>query len=230
MDSTATGRLTRATVPGAQDRPLSATLRPAMHIVGSDSTAATIMNDYWWGTGSAAPPAPIEIPICWLSNPVPLRLNKPLNQATVSQSGGAGGYAVNRTSISAYTANPFDANLDTTVGDDAINLATFVTTYRAEPRTGIPTLVIDLLYRTESERRRILSVTQGRRIQLTGVPAEFPAGADSLVVTGVRHTIGEIVRQVSWTTEPVVGVTAGEPGPWFYLDSSRVSGTDIVPF
>lgn len=230
MDSTATGRLTRASIPGAPDRMMSTVLRPAMHIVGSDSTAAGAINDYWWGTGIAEPLPPVEIPLCWLSNPVRLRLNKPLNQATVSQAAGAVGYSINRASASAYTINPFSANLESAVAGDAQSLADFVTAYRAEPRVSSPTLVIDLLYRTESERRRILGVTAGRRIQLTGTPDEFPEGAGSLVVAGVHNAIGVSVRQVTWTTSPVIGVEPGTPGPWFYLDSSRPDSTDIVPF
>ncbi|NUT55443.1 MAG: hypothetical protein HOQ03_05610, partial [Thermoleophilia bacterium] len=97
MESTSTGRLTRATLPAYPGRQFSSTLRQRADVPGG--AAGQVLNDYWWGTGVSAPLPPVEIPLCWLSNPVRLRLIKPANVAIVSVSGGASGYAINRNSV-----------------------------------------------------------------------------------------------------------------------------------
>lgn len=68
---------------------------------------------------------------------------------------------------------------------------------------------------------------------ITGVPAgqaPWPEGTTNLIIEGIRHLIASNVRQVVWNTSPVVGSTAGTPGPWFRADSSFVDGTHKVPF
>lgn len=230
MSSTARGRLLQADLMAGAGRALSEMLRPGMHVPGSDTTAATVLNDYWWGTGVAAPPAPVQIPICWLSMPVRLRMEPPVNRATVDRPEASTAYRTDRPSLDEYGSYPFEATLTTLTDADPANLAAWVLTYRSQPQMSAPSLTIDLLYRTDSERRLILGVTIGRRIQLTGVPAEFPEGASSLIITGIQHTIGVAARRVTWTTDPVPGAVPGVPGPWFYLDTSVLDGTDVVPF
>lgn len=230
MSSTGRGQLLLSDLPTGSGRALAAMLRPQMHIPGSDTTAATILGDYWWGTGTAAPLPPVQIPICWLSMPVRLRMEQPVDQTTIDRPGGVPTYAIDRASIAEYGVYPFDATLATATAADPANLASWVLTYRSQPQMSAPSLTIDLLYRTDSEKRLVLGVAIGRRIQLTGVPAEFPEGASSLIVTGIQHTVGVTVRRVTWTTDPVPGTDPGVPGPWFYLDSSALGGSDVVPF
>lgn len=68
-------------------------------------------------------------------------------------------------------------------------------------------------------------------VTLTGPTAHgWPTGATELVVEGITHSITADVRTVTWNTAPIVGAVAGVPGPWFYLDDSRLGGTDVVPF
>jgi hypothetical protein len=174
--------------------------------------------------GGLAPP-PTEIPLLWLSQPLALRMEPPYNEANVNSV-----YAADQDSIDEYGANPFDATLAGAIGDDAGNLATWTVNRRADPRMRVTQLTVDLLYRTDTERQLLLSVRRNRRVRITGVPPEFPEGADSLIVTGITHEIGETVRRIHFTTQAVVGTTPGVPGPWFRLGTSALGGTDLVPF
>lgn len=58
----------------------------------------------------------------------------------------------------------------------------------------------------------------------------WPDGVTDLVIEGVTHHIGVDVRWVTWNTSPVIGSAPGVAGPWFRTDSSRLDGTDLVPF
>lgn len=219
----------RSLPPTNPDRQASSTLRPSA--VPGNSAAATVLNNYFWGTGVVAPPPPIEIPLLWLSQPLPHRMDPPYNDAEVTQAnGGSVARRRNRTSIDEVGVQPFGATLDTATGTDAVALAAYVIAQRGEARVRSPRLTVDLLYRTPSEQRLLLRIRRGRRILITGVPAGFPEGADSLVVTGVSHEIGVTVRLLHLTTAAVVGSTPGTPGPWFRLGSSVMGGTDTYPF
>lgn len=176
------------------------------------------------------PLPPLQIPICWLSNPVRLRMEQPVNYATVTQEGGTEARSRDTDSIDEYGQFPFTATLQTATNADPANLAHWTVTHKAEPRTRSPELVIDLLYRSDAEQQLIVEVQRGRRIQLTGVPPQFPEGAHSLIISGVTHQRGVSIRRVKWTTSAVVGTVPGVPGPWFRLGSSSLGGSDIVLF
>jgi len=191
--------------------------------------AATVLNDYWWGTGTITPPAPVKIPICWLSQPVRLRLDPPVNAATVSVPGGPTGRYKDDASIASTRSRfAFTATLTTVTPSDATNLAHWVVTYGIGQRTHSPELTIDLLYRTDAEKIRLLRITRGRRIEITGVPDNFPEGAAHQIVTGITHEIGLRVRRMRLTTAAVVGGEPGVAGPWVRLGASRPGGTDSL--
>lgn len=170
-------------------------------------------------------PAPVEIPICWLTQPVKLRLDTPFTTAQVDDAD-----VQNDAALAQFGDWPFTATLTTATAADSYNLAHWTVTYRAEPRMRSPRLSIDMLSRTDEEKLRLLGIERGQRILLTGVPAEFPEGAASLVVSGIGNEIGIAVRKIHFTTTAVIGVEPGTPGPWFRLGSSVLGGTDIVPF
>lgn len=220
MPSTGLGRAVGATVC----RRATLVARPD---VPSYTGATTPINDYFWPAG---PPAPVAVPLCWLTGTVSLRQRPAQNKAVVTGANSVAARAVNRPSVATYTATPFTATLDTACTADAGSLANWVVAYRSEPRVAIPQLVFNLLMRTDSERRLLLGVRLGRRITLTGTPAEFPAGANSLIVAGIGHTVGVQVRTLTWTLSPVDGAIAGTPGPWFRIGSSRWDGPDVVLF
>jgi hypothetical protein len=176
------------------------------------------------------PLAPAEIPICWLSQPLSLRLERPLNLAEVTQLDASTARSRDQASIAAYQVFPFTATLSTAVDADPANLAHWTVTYNASPRTRAPRLLINLIHRSEADKAYILGLTRGRRIRLMDIPPEFPAGADHLVIAGVTHVAGEFTRYVEWTTSPVIGSAPGVAGPWFRWGTSAWSGTDVRPF
>jgi len=176
------------------------------------------------------PPPPIDIPICWLSNPVNLRLERPFNYAAVTPQGFPTATKRDADSIAEVGVCPFEAALHTPIAADAANLANWIVTYQATPRTRAPSLLIDLMYRTDQERILLRRIERNMRIRLTGTPAEFPEGANSLVVTGITNELGLAVRQITLTTTYVLGSTPGVPGPWFRTDVSATDGTHVVPY
>lgn len=174
-------------------------------------------------------PAPHDIPICWLSGRVVLRLNPPYTTAAVTRDGSTA--SASSPELDTVVGDiPFTATLYSATGADATNLAHWTVTYRDKSRMRAPELVVDLMARTDDERLRLLRIKRGERVRLTGVPPEFPEGASSLVVGGIHHEIGSLVRKIRFTTQSVIGVVPGVPGPWFRLGTSEFGGTDIIPF
>lgn len=179
------------------------------------------------GVSTGLPPVPVEIPLCWLTSPVRLRLEKPLTTAAVSRVGHGTAYDSNGV---ARADQQFTATLDTACSADPSVLASWTVTYRAEARTRSPELILDLMHRTDAERVLILSIQRNQRIRITGVPPNFPEGADQLIVSGITDEIGVFARRVRFTTRPVVGTDPGIAGPWFRVGTSAVGGTHIIPF
>lgn len=181
--------------------------------------------------GLASPP--VNIPLLWLSQPLSHRLDQVYNETGVTQSGadiGAESRGRNLASIAEIGSSPFTASLATATAADPAALSSWTLNYRGDFRVRSPQLTVNFLYRTDAERQLLLSVQRNRRIRITGVPPEYPEGADSLVVTGISHTIGVATRLIHFTTRSVIGTTPGVPGPWFRVGSSAVGGSDIVPF
>lgn len=198
---------------------------------GERTGAATAADWYFAGLGA---PAPVQIPYLWLSPPAIWRPEKPYTSATI-----AGTYttarAADRASQARYGSRDYPATLSTACDADPAALATWVVAYYATdpdaaPRSRLARLSLRLNDRTTAEQWRILDVSEGTRIRVTGAPSTWPDGATEQVVEGVRHVIGDETRDVEWTTSPVVGSAAGTAGPWFRLDDSALDGTDVVPF
>lgn len=182
---------------------------------------------YGYRAVGGLPLAPAQIPVIWFSDPLSLRLVRPATHAEVTQNDGV---VARADAAGATVVVPFTATLFTGCDADPANLAHWVITYQAQARMTSPSLVIDLLYRTDAERIYLLGIGRNRRIQILGLPPQWPAGADSLVVRGIHHELGTQVRRIQWVTSPIVGLVAGVPGPWFRRGSSSRGGTDIRPF
>lgn len=182
------------------------------------------------GLSLGLPPVLVEIPICWLSQPVRLRLERPITTAAVTRTGHGTSYDSDAAALAEFGDQSFTAELDTACSADPAVLASWTVTYRSEPRTRSPELFINLMHRSDDERVRILRLQRNQRIQLTGVPPEFPEGAAHLVISGVTDAIGVMGRLVRFTTRPVIGTSPGVAGPWFRVGTSAVGGSHIVPF
>lgn len=182
------------------------------------------------GTSTGLPPTPVEIPLCWLSQPVRLRLERPITTAAVNRMGHGTTYDSDAAALATYGDQAFTATLDTVCSADPAVLASWTVTHRSTPRTRSPELIINLMHRSDDERVRILAIQRHQRIRLTGVPPEFPEGAAHLVVSGITDEVGVFARRVMFTTRPVIGTTPGVAGPWFRVGTSAVGGPHIVAF
>jgi hypothetical protein len=172
------------------------------------------------------PPAAVEIPLCWFTQPLRLRMDKPYTTATVDQPNFGTAYD----SSGAAQDSPFRATLQSITPGVAQNLATFTVTYRAEALTRCPELHLDLMHRTVAERVKLLRVRKNQRIHITGTPPEFPVGAEHLIVSGIVNEIGTQRRRIRWTTRPVIGTAPGVSGPWFYPGASTWGSSDAFIF
>jgi hypothetical protein len=179
---------------------------------------------------AGAAPVPFDIPLCWLTPPVTLRLEQPYTTAEISRDGGGTYRNVHAANRDEYGDFPYTATLATFTDTDPANLAHWTVTYRSIPRVRCSQIAINLMFRTDSERVDLLRIPRWSRIRLTGVPPEFPEGAASIVVAGAKHQIGLAGHMLYLTTAPVVGLVAGVPGPWFRYGQSSWGGTDVIPF
>lgn len=194
----------------------------------TDTHSSASVNDYFWGGG---PPPVTQIPYAWLSPAVRFRPDPPINVADVTQISGTSAHSVNRVSVATYGEYaPSPVQLATLCDADPSNLAVYTTGNYANPRTRCPQLTLNLLSRTDVECWLILGREIGNRIQITDAPSTWPEGTTSLVIEGIQHAIAVDMRLVTWDTSPIVGASPGVPGPWFRADSSRVDGTDKIPF
>lgn len=200
---------------------------------GWTSPGAELVRLYFFGN---TPPAPAEIPYSWIRTPARFRQDTLINTAVVAQTGGVTARARDAESIRGFgmTSIPFtldcaDATTPRLLADFTVDL---LATQPAEiPRTRIAELtLVPLIERTDAEIWRILDRKEGDRITITNAPADWPAGANSLVIVGIAHRVTVEGRIVTWRTTPVLGRVAGEPGPWFYTDTSFTGATDETPF
>jgi len=202
---------------------------------------SAVVNDWFWG--GQAPDATV-IPWTWLGAPLELRADQPINQATVTRDGDFQKVVNAAASQATYGVFAVSATMATLSVDDALNLATFLTTYYANPLMRCPTVSISLVHRNDEERWRVLGREIGDRFTLgpgtvqdapghttvLPVPAGLPIGAQSLVIEGIQTASSVTDRVVEWTTAPLLGASPGVEGPWFRIDQSSFGSSDAIPF
>lgn len=193
--------------------------------LGQDA-GKTLANELYYG---GYPPPPVQIPVSWIRAPARLRMDPPFARAEVGQTGGATARSHNPTAAVGGREWVFTETVASIVDVDAANLAQFITTYYDEPLPRGSALTLVLNDRTETEIWRILGVTQGRHIQITETSG-WPDGSTDLAVEGITHLVTADLRTVTWATAPIIGVTTGTAGPWFYAGDSTADGTDAAPF
>jgi hypothetical protein len=203
--------------------------------------AALVVNDWFWG--GQAPDATI-IPWTWLTTPLELRADQPINSASITRTDKFPAIVNAAASQATYGVFAVATTVDTLSTDDAANLAAFLTTYYANPMMRCPTVTLSLVHRNDEERWRILGREIGDRFTLgpgtvqdfpghttvLPVPAGLPLAAQSLVIEGISHDSSVLDRVVTWTTAPLLGASPGVEGPWFRIDRSFIGGADAIPF
>lgn len=217
-------------------------LRPDVTI--PTPAASLVVNDWFW---TGAPDATV-IPWTWLSMPLSLRQDQPINSATITGLGGNIATASAAASQATFSNFPVSGTLSTALAVDAANFAQFLVTYYANPLTRCPTWTFELSgtqFLADESKWRVLGRELGDRVTLgpstlvdpasgasviLPVPAGLPMGARSLVIEGIQHDSQPTARTVTWTTGALIGPTPGAEGPWFRLEYSFLGGTDALPF
>ena len=175
-------------------------------------------------------PVALQIPYAWLSRGLRFREDSPINDVTVSQAGGGSTRRTDAASISRYGVGSDPVTLETAVDADLSNRATWTVAAYKTPRMRCPQLVIDLLSRTDAERAQLLALDIGDRIQITGGPSTIPPEARHLIVEGfVPDEVGVEKREMTLTTSPVLGATAGT-APSCPMVGDLVSTTAVVAY
>lgn len=167
------------------------------------TTSDNVVTDLLWGQGG--PPPVTQIPYTWITG-LSFRSDLLRNVATIARTGGSTTQRSDAASVGEFGEIEFSAELDTAVDADPANLAAHVLTYLATqpgavPRMRAPTLVLDLLPRTDVERWLILGRTIGDRIQITGTPVPivvnanpyFEAGVTSWTATGCTFSQSSVI-------------------------------------
>jgi hypothetical protein len=184
-----------------------------------------------WYFAGLGPTTPTQIPYSWLVGPLRQRQDSALNAAAVSRSEGGTAYSTDQTSIDEYGQWPFSATLTTDTKADAQNLADWVTDYFPDPRTRFPALRLILNKRTPTECWTILAREVGDRITITDTPTGWPLGGTELVIEGIGHSSGVDLREVVWSTAPVIGTEPDSTGPWVRWGVTNFGDeTDAFPF
>jgi hypothetical protein len=202
-----------------------------------------VVNDWFW-TGA---PDPILIPWTWLSMPLSLRQDAPINSAQITGLSGVVAQANNTAAQNQFGTFSASGTLTTALQADAANFGQFLVTYYGNPLLRCPTWTFDLTgpqFYADENKWKVLGRELGDRVTLTSstltdsggttvtlpVPAGLPAAARNLTIEGIQHASSPTVRTVTWTTGPLLGPTPGVEGPWFRLDYSFLGGTDARPF
>lgn len=174
--------------------------------LGQDA-GKTMANDLYHG---GWPPRPIEIPMGWFSGRAVFRQDPPYARAEVSQRGGDTARARNTAAVINGREWVFTAALDSIVDADAGNLAAWVTAYYTDPLPRSSAMQLILNSRTPTEIWRILGITQGSRIRITGAP-----GSDVQLVANPWFETGTS----GWTP---TGCTVAQSTTWSRSGSSSL--------
>jgi len=194
-----------------------------------DAAQAAWASDFYF---DSKPPVAL-IPYAWLTPPFRARADQPVSVAQVTRTNAGTLTATSTATVAQYGYSYLQTNLDTVADVDVDNLAGYQLAYYTTFRMRCPSLTVNLLdpARTTADLWLVLGVAIGTRLSIPDAPATWPAGANSLIVEGINHQISQNVRTVTWNTSPIIGTTAGVPGPWFRMGSSSWSSpTDLLPY
>jgi hypothetical protein len=160
-------------------------------------------------------PVTLQIPFGWIGwRGMTFRPDTPITDVAVSRVDGGTVRLVNRANRSRYGVAGLTYTLDTAIDADAANLASWALTAHGQPRTRCPSIEINMLRRTFAERKQLLALAAGDRIEITGLPDGYPDDLPHLILQGIEHTIGPgRVRKIRFNTSPLLGPAPGEPPP-----------------
>ncbi|MBM0275318.1 hypothetical protein [Micromonospora tarensis] len=176
-------------------------------------------------------PATMSIPFGWIMRGgIRYRPDKPATDAVASRVDGGTARRISEPLRARYGVLARTVTLDTAVDADPANWTSWTLAAFGEPRTRCPLLRINLLKRTIADRKALLKLRVGDRIQLTDLPAGSPEDVPHLIVQGFRHVIGpHRWRILELNTSPLLGPLPGSP-PACPVVGDLVSNAAIIAY
>jgi len=147
-----------------------------------------------------------------------------INTATVTRSGGAGAYAVNAASLAAHEQYPTSMDLKVATDAEATDRANWEANAYPEPLPRLGSLTLDLLGQTVAVQQAVMALELSDRIRITDLPAQTPGGTTAdLVVEGWTET----VSSTQWTMQ--LNVTPWAPNAVWVLEDPIYGQYDAYP-
>ncbi|WP_147265171.1 LamG domain-containing protein [Micromonospora sp. LHW51205] len=173
----------------------------------------------------------LAIPFGWVGyRGLRYRPDKPVTDVTVTRTGGGAVRRSNRALALRYGVTGQQYELDSSIDSDPANLASWALAAFGQSRTRAPSIRINMLRRTLSERQQLLALKVGSRIQITGLPAGSPDDVGHLIVQGIDHTIGPGARRfIQFNTSPLLGPAAGQP-PAGVMVGDLAASTAVIAY
>jgi len=147
-----------------------------------------------------------------------------INTAAVTRSGGAGAYAVNAASLAAHEQYPTSMDLKVATDAEATDRANWEANAYPEPLPRLGSLTLDLLGQTVAVQQAVMALEISDRIRITDLPAQTPGGTTAdLIVEGWTET----VSSTQWTMQ--LNVTPWAPNAVWVLEDPVYGQYDAYP-
>lgn len=169
-----------------------------------------------------------SIPKAWLSGDLDIRADDPINDATVSRSGGSTARSVDTASVAAYGTYATSQSIAVASDSELAYRAGWLTYAYAQPRVRAPQVSLDLTWRSAAERATVLALDISSRIALTGLPSTFPPDVSALYVEGWAEEIGVTGHRIVLNCSPVIGSTPGRSDVWWQIGDATRGKIDSV--
>lgn len=140
-----------------------------------------------------------------------------LNDMTASRTGGVTARSVDTTSIDDYGLYRESITLLTTSDNEVQDAANWKVLTRSTPAVRVPSVSVDLLNCSSSQKTALLAREIGDRITLSGLPSQAPASSSDFFIEGYTEVIGAESYRMTFNLSP-----AELSGVW-QLDSSVYS-------
>lgn len=174
--------------------------------------------------------AAMSIPHGWLTLGIKYRPDQPINDVTVTLTGGGSTRRYDQDSIDENLLRAVPFEVDSAVTADPGNLAAWTMRAYADGRVRCPALRINMRPRTSTERKQLLALRVGDRITITDRPITDPADASDLIIQGIKHTITADERFIDFNTSPMLGPSPGVPPVCAKVGSAVVGATTVIAY
>lgn len=169
-----------------------------------------------------------SIPKTWIGSDLLIRQDDPINDATVSRSGGSSARSVDSTSVATYGTYATSQSVAVANDSELAYRAQWFTYAYANPRVRTPQVPLDLTWRSAAERATVLGLDISSRLALTGLPATMPPEATALYVEGWTEEIGITGHRIVLNCSPVIGSVPGQSDVFWQIGHPTRGQIDSV--